>query len=115
MKKVVNVFLAAAVMIPVVLLLWPFVTWSGAAAVILRVVPSFALQVLLCRVGKWNAIKALPVLVSGALAVWGTYLYATSPHWIHAAFWGSLVADYMSPFISCCVALLVCFLVRKKP
>lgn len=114
MKKTIDALLAAAVMIPVVLLFWPFAMWNDAMAVILRVIPAFAVQVLLFRIGKWNIVKALPALLTGALAAWGTYLYYTSPHWSNASFWGSLMADYVSPFISCAAALLICLLIKKK-
>lgn len=114
MKKTIDVLLAIAVVVPVVLLFWPFAMWNDAMSVTLRVIPSFAVQVLLFRVGKWNIIKVLPVLISGAFAAWGTYLYFTSPHWHNATFWGSLIADYASPFISCVMALFACLLGRSK-
>ena len=113
-KKIIDALLVIAVIIPVVLLFWPFVMWKDLMSVILRVIPSFAVQVLLLRVGKWNIIKVLPILIAGMFAVWGTYLYFTSPHWANATFWGSLIADYVSPFISSLVALFVCILVKKK-
>lgn len=114
MKNTINALLAVAVIIPIVLLMWPFAMWNDVMAVILRVIPSFAGQVLLLRVGKWNIVKTLPVLLTGVLAAWGNYLYFTSPHWINATFWGSLIADYTSPFISCMVALAICILAKKK-
>ena len=113
-KKIIDALLVIAVIIPIVLLFWSFVMWNDLMSVILRVIPSFAVQVLVLRVGKWNIIKALPILITGIFAVWGTYLYFTSPHWSNATFWGSLIADYASPFISCLVTLLVCILVKKK-
>ncbi len=114
MKKTIDALLVIATIIPVVLLFWPFVMWNDLMSVILRVIPSFSVQVLVFRIGKWNIIKALPVLIAGIFAAWGTYLYSTSPHWINATFWGSLIADYVSPFISCLGALIVCILVKKK-
>ena len=114
MKKTINAFLVVAVIVPVVLLFWPFASWNDVMSLILRVIPSLAVQVLLFRVGKWNIVKALPVLLTGAEAVWGTYLYFTSPHWSNATFWGSLIADYASTFIACLVALIACLLIKKK-
>ena len=114
MKKTIDALLVVAVIIPIVLLFWPFAMWNNIMSVILRVIPAFAVQVLLFRVGKWNIIKPLPILITGALAAWGTYLYFTSPHWSNATFWGSLIADYASPFISCIIALIVCLLATKK-
>ena len=114
MKKTLNTLLVIAVVVPVVLLFWPFATWNDVMSVILRVIPSFAVQVLLFRVAKWNIVKAIPILVTGAFTAWGTYLYFTSPHWENATFWGSLIADYASPFISCLAALIICIVVKKK-
>ena len=114
MKKNIDAWLVVMVIIPVVLLFWPFAVWNDTIGVILRVIPSLAVQVLLFRVGRWNLVKILPILITGAFAAWGTYLYFTSSHWYNATFWGSLIADYVSPFISCLSALIVCFLARKK-
>ena len=114
MKKTTNILMVFAVIIPLILLFWPFVRWNDAMSLILRVILSLAVQVLLYRVGKWNIIKVLPILIAGAFAMWGTYLYFTSPHWSNATFWSSLIADYVSPFISCLVALIACLLIKKK-
>lgn len=114
MKKTIDALLMVAVIIPIVLLFWPFAMWNNIITVILRVIPAFAVQVLLFRVGKWNIIMSLPILITGALAAWGTYLYFTSPNWSNATFWGSLITDYASPFISCIIALIVCLLATKK-
>ena len=108
MRNTVNALLIAAVIMPIVLLLWPFAVWNDAASVILRIIPAFAAQLLFCRTGKWSIIKGLPLLLTGALAAWGTYLYCTSDHWMNATFWGSLIGDYVSPFLSCVAAFVVC-------
>ena len=114
MKKTITILLVVAVIVPVVLLFWPFAMWNDVMSIILRIIPSLAVQVLLFRVGKWSVVKAFPILITGAFAAWGTYLYFTSPHWSNATFWGSLIADYVSPFISCLVVLLACLLIKKK-
>lgn len=112
MKKTINILLAIAAAVPVALLFWPFATWNAAMSLILRVVLSLAVQVLLCRIGKWNMVKVLPTLFTGLLAAWGTYLYCTSPHWSNATLWG-LIADYVSPFICCMVALVGCMIMQR--
>ena len=112
MNKHFNAWLAVATVIPVILLFCPFAMWNDSVSVILRVIPSFAVQVLLFRVGKWNILKVLPVLIAGAFAAWGTYLYFTSPHWNNATFW-DLLADYISPFLSCLAALIFCKFVKR--
>ena len=70
---------------------------------ILRAITALSVQGLLCRVGKHNVIRAVPLILTGLFAFWGTYLYFTSPHWVHATFWGGLIAGYISPFISCAI------------
>ena len=114
MKKVSNILLIYAIVIPVVLLFWPFAKWNDAMSLILRVISSIAVQILFCRVGRWNAIKIIPTVLTGACAAWGTYLYITSPHWVNATFWGSLVADYISPFICCIVVFVAWIWIKKK-
>ena len=113
MKKTTTILLVVAVVLPLVLLFWPFAEWNSVMAIVLRIIPSVSLQVLLCRVCKSDFFKAIPALLTGAFAVWGTYLYFTSPHWSNATV-GDLVADYVSPFVCCVVVLLVCFLTKKK-
>ncbi|MBO5785153.1 MAG: hypothetical protein J6R05_03685 [Bacteroidaceae bacterium] len=114
MKKTINILLVAAVIVPVAFLFWPFAEWNNVMSVILRVIPSVAMQVLFCQMCKPNIVKTIPALLMGAFAVWGTYLFFTSPHWSNATFWGSLIADYVSPFIACLVALIACLLIKKK-
>jgi len=114
MKKAINTLLVFAVIIPIVLLFWPFATWYGIMALILRIVPAIAVQALVYRICKSNIVRAIPALLTGTFAAWGTYLYFTSPHWSNATFWGSLIADYVSPFIACLVALIACLLIKKN-
>ena len=114
MKKTMNGWLTTAVVVPVVLLFWPFAMWNDAMSLILRVIPSLAAQALFCRIGTWNIARGIPAVLTGAFAAWGTYLYFTSPHWSNATFWGSLIADYVSPFICCIIVLLVYLFIHKR-
>lgn len=113
MKKATNTLLVFAVIIPLVLLFWPFATWHGIMALILRIIPAIAVQALVCRVCRSNIVRAIPALLTGAFAAWGTYLFFTSPHWINATA-GDLIADYVSPFIGCIIVLLAYLLIKKK-
>lgn len=113
MKKI-DALLAITVIITIVLLFWPFAVWADTLALILRVISSFAAQTLLFRIAKRNIIKTIPAILTGAFAAWGTYLYFTSPNWCDATFWGSLIADYVSPFVCCTVVLIVYLLMSKK-
>ena len=113
MKKLSNSLLVLAVIISLVLLFWPFAEWDGGMDLILRVLPAFGVQMLLCGGCKSNFVKAIPVLLTGALTAWGTYLFFTSPHWRDATV-GDLMGDYISPFFGCIAGLLLCFLRRKR-
>ena len=113
MKKTINILLIFIAVIPIILLLWPFAMWNDVMNLILRIIPSIAVQALLFRTGKSNIIKTIPVLFTGVIAVWGTYLYFTSSHWINATIW-DLIADYVSPVISCIITLLILLLCNKK-
>ena len=109
MKKTVNILLTLAVILPLTLLFWPFVQWNDTVSLMLRVIPSLSAQILLCRVGKRIWIKAIPTVITGAVALWGIYLYFTSPHWVTATVCG-LLSDYVSPF-TCCAAVLAVYLI----
>lgn len=113
-KTVVNVLLVLGVIVPVTMLLWPFVSWGDAMSLILRIIPSLSVQILFCRLAKHKAIEAIPFLLTGAFALWATDLYMTSPSWSNASFW-SYVADCLSPFFCCLAMYLVSvFLVERK-
>ena len=114
MRKTINGFLTAAVIVPVVLLFWPYAWWNDAMSLILRVIPSFAAQALFCRNGAWPIIKGIPTMLTGTFAARGTYLYFTSSHWSNATFWGSLMADYVSPFICCIIVMIVYLFIHKR-
>ena len=113
MKKTTNILLVFAIIIPLVSLFWPFAEWSDAMSVILRIIPSVAVQVLFCRICKLNLVKAIPTFLTGVFAAWGTYLFFTSPHWSDATV-GDLIGDYVSPFMCCMVVLLIGLLIKKK-
>jgi len=103
-KDVWSALLLFGIVIPPVMLLWPFAWWGSVMQVVLRVIPAACAQLLACRMRWSRTVKWIPLIVAGMLALWGTWLCFTSPHWIRAA-WTGLVADYVSPFLSCAAAL----------
>lgn len=113
MQKTINTFLVIISILPIIFLIWPFAMWNDAMLLILRIIPAFAIQILFCRVGKYTVIKAIPLLLTGILAVWGTCLFYTSLHWINTTFWG-LMADYVSPFICCMITVSGWIFFRKR-
>lgn len=110
--RVSSGLLPVGVILPLVLLFWPFAQWGTGMGLILRVIPSVSLQILLCRTGKSRIVKLLPVVCTGLFAGWGTYLYCTSPHWSRATL-GGLAAEYISPFLGCAAVCLIAALRRK--
>ena len=113
MNKTINNFLVFTFIIPIILLLWPFAMWNDTMLLILRIIPALAIQILLCRIGRYIGVKVIPVLLTGVLAIWGTYLYFTSPHWDNATF-GSLIADYVSPLICCFTVFCISIITKNK-
>jgi len=106
MKKAATIFLLTALILPVVLLMWPFAEWNDLMSLILRVIPSAAGQMLLCRFSESTIVELFPSMLTGAFAAWGTYLFLISPHWSNASV-GDLIPDYISPFFSCIVVLIL--------
>lgn len=100
MKNRWNAWLLLGTVLPLVLHFWPFAWWSGTTLVILRIVPALCGQLLLCRVGKPPAIQAIPLLITGTLALWIGYLYLI-PHLPAWDVFQSLFWEYFSPFVSC--------------
>ena len=113
MQKTINRMLVIISIVSMILLMWPFAMWNDVMLLILRIISTLAIQILLCRVGKYTIIKMIPLLLTGGMAARGTYLFYTSPHWNNATFWGSLMADYVSPFI-CCVVTIIIWRFSKK-
>lgn len=108
-----SVLLIAGTLVPLVMLLWPFAWWGSIMQLILRVIPAVCVQLLLCRWDGCKTVKWIPLLVTGAAALWGMWLYFTSPHWGNAT-WIGLMCDYGSPCLSCAAVLAVDGAVRYR-
>lgn len=107
-----NTWLLIGTIVSLVLHFWPLAYWSGTTLVILRIIPALCAQALLYRIGKHAMIKVLPLIITGALAVWGSYIYFKPPHSPYATVW-MLFWDYMSPFVSCVIVYGI-FKLREK-
>lgn len=99
-KPLPAALLWAGFLLPLVLAFWPFASWGQPMALLLRVVPALSAQALFCRAFRAPLLRALPLLLTGAFALWSTWLFLTSPHWANATFAGYM-ADCVSPFIAC--------------
>ena len=111
-NRILKILLAAGVIVPLVLLLWPFAQWDGVMAVVLRILPAFCGQALLCGMGKHRWLKAVLPVLTGLLFLWGVYLFFASPHWSDATV-GGLLADYAAPLMGCAAACILCRIKTK--
>ena len=94
-----QVYFAAGVILPLALLFWPFASWNGLPALLLRAIPAAVLQHLFCRRARRPWLEAAPLLVTSALALWGILLFFTAPHWAGAEL-VDLIADYCTPALA---------------
>ena len=111
-NKTVNSILLAGFFIPLILIFWPFAQWNETLNLILRIIPAISVQHLVCRSIKNEFMKAVPVAFSAAIALWGTYLFFTSDHWVNATA-ADLIADYVSMFI-CCATVYIVYKMKEK-
>jgi len=106
-NRILKILLTASVIVPLVLLLWPFAQWDGAMAAVLRILPAVCGQTLLCGMSKRRWLKVVLPILTGLIFLWGVYLFFTSSHWSDATF-GGLLADYATPLMGCAAACVIC-------
>jgi len=91
---------------------WPMAYWSSTTLVLLRITAAFFAQMYFCR-RNWNLpVRLLPLLGTSLLALWGGWLFGSSPAWADASFAGYFW-DYCSPTLACAAAWAVVWL-RKR-
>ena len=66
----------------------------------LPAVPAFCLQLLLCRLGRWKWLRAVPALLVAAMAVLGVY-YGQQPGLGVSLFGVILLLTAISPAVGC--------------
>ena len=113
-KSTINILCGVGILLPLILLFWPmsYNMWSPMVSTLLRVIPAISAQVLFCGFRKNAWLQILPLVLTGFLAGWGTFLYFTSESWADATFMG-LLADYVSPFIGCAIVLGIWHIKKK--
>ena len=87
---------------------WPMAYWSSETLVVLRITAAFCAQLFLCRTVRHGMIRLLPLLLCAGLALWGGWLFFTSPVWASSnvsLLWYGL--DSCSPVIACAAACLL--------
>lgn len=114
-RTTINMLCGFGILIPLVLLFWPmpYIMWHPLVATILRMIAAVSAQLLFCRISKLAWIWIVPLVLTGLLAGWGTFLYFTSEAWVDSTFIG-LLADYISPFIGCAIVLGIWGLRKKQ-
>ena len=81
--------------------------------VLLRILAAVFIQWLFCRLWKKKPLlKWLPVMVTGAAATWGFFLYLSAPSWVNAGF-GAFMRDYGTFFISCLATIFLWTVLRR--
>lgn len=115
MKMLVNILLGisgAACAAALMLQGFVFPTLPGWADLLLRLGAAMFLQILMLRLSKHKVLRYLPLIFTGAAAVWGFMLLLASPSWVNATVNGYL-HDYAS-FFGSCVTVAVFDLLRPR-
>ena len=103
----------AGMVLPLIVLLWPFMVCDPFWSTLLRVVSAISGQLLFYSIAKCRWVGLLPMILTAGLAGWGIFLYCTSEVWKDAALSG-LLMDYVSPLLGC-IAAWIGFTFIKKP
>ena len=79
----------------------------------LRILAALCVQMfVLCTFrAKW--LRAVPVVLTALLALWGGILFVGSDSWQGVGF-SVYFADYCTPFLGCCAAWAVCKVMCPK-
>lgn len=115
MKIVWNILLGFGAALSAAALLFQgfaFPALSPAVMVVLRIAGAACLQWLFLRLWPKKLIRAIPALIAGCFAVWGFFLYLTSPSWRGATF-GDLMADNISYLGGCLLVFGLAWLLPR--
>ena len=73
---------------------------------LLRFLAALCLQLLTLRLGRKEVLRFAPMAAAFLLAVWGFFLFLTSPSWQGAVF-STAMADYLTPVCGCVTGWLI--------
>ena len=76
---------------------------------LIRILPALFAQLLLSSITPLKAVRAVPFVLTSLFALWGIYLYNTSPAWIYATL-SDLLIDYVSPAAACGITFILSLL-----
>ena len=111
-KMIVNIllgFCAAAAVLVLVFQGFVIPAVSDTASLWLRLVGAVCCQWLVFRVFEKKLHRAVPLLLGALLAVWGFFLYLSSPSWLGTTF-NSFLSDYVSPLFGCLLVWVLAWL-----
>lgn len=89
-----------------------FPSLSPAVLVLLRIAGAVCLQWLFLGLWQKTLVRAIPSMAAGCFAVWGFFLYLTSPSWRGATF-GDLMADNFSYLGGCLLVYALAWLLPR--
>lgn len=115
MKIVADAILGLIAVLSVLALLFQgflFPAMSAGLCLTLRIAAAVCVQWVFLHISEKKFIRAIPLMAASCLAVWGFFLYLTSPSWLGATF-GLFLADYASPAFGCAFVLMVNALVPR--
>ena len=73
---------------------------------LLRFLAAICLQLLTLRIGKREILRFAPMAVGFLMAVFGFFLFLTSPSWQGSVF-STTLADFLMPVLGCITAWLI--------
>ena len=106
MKKVLSLFLFLVCLYILFMQGFGFPSIPPAVDLILRLFAAGSIQIFFCTCFRKKMLQFFPLMLTLALALWGTWLFCTSDSWRNASIL-DLLADYCSPAFGCA---LVCLL-----
>ena len=115
MKTVWNVLLgltAAACALALLFQGFAFTALSPQFMLWLKIGGTVCCQWFFLRISKKAVIQAIPFMVSGIVAVWGFFLFLTSPSWLHATF-AHFISDYAMYVLICLGVMLLGWLIPR--
>lgn len=115
MKTLWNVLLgltSAACVLALLFQGFAFTALSPSLMLWLKILGTLCCQWFFLRISKKKILQAIPLMVSGIVAVWGFFLYLTSPSWLHATF-AHLISDYVLYLLVCLAVLMLRWLLPR--
>ena len=89
-----------------------FTALSPSLVLWLKILGTICCQWFFLRISNKALIRIIPLIVSGIAAVWGFFIFLTSPSWLHATF-ANFISDYAMYALICLGVLLLQWLIPR--